>query len=113
MDPAGGADPACGDTTFKSIDGVTKTISVNNQNVWNEAHLHALAVAEQIRAANIHIYSIGLGVVSDQDFLRNIANDPAGSMYNANQISGEAVFAPDASQLQAVFQSIATEVLYQ
>jgi secreted protein with Ig-like and vWFA domain len=54
-----------------------------------------------------------LGAGLNQDFLRNIANDPAGSLYNINQISGEAVFAPDASQLQAVFQSIATKVLSQ
>ena len=111
IDPAGGSDPPCTSTTFQSIDGTTKTISQNNQNVWYEGQLHALSVANQIRSANILIYSIGLGAGLNQDFLRNIANDPAGSLYNINQISGEAVFAPDASQLQAVFQSIATKVL--
>jgi hypothetical protein len=113
LDPAGGSDPSCNSTTFPSLDGTIKTISQNNQNVWNEGHLHALSVANQIRSANIVIYSIGLGGGFDPDFLRNIANDPAGSLYNPNQISGEAVFAPDASQLQAVFQSIATKVLSQ
>jgi hypothetical protein len=113
MDATSGNNVACSDTTFKSIDGTTKTISSNNQNVWNERQLHALSVANQIRSANIVIYSIGLGVGLDQDFLRNIANDPAGSAYNASQVSGEAVFAPDISQLQAVFDMIATRALYQ
>jgi hypothetical protein len=113
MDPSGGSDPSCNSTTFPSIDGTTKTISQNNQNVWNEAHLHALSVATQIRSANIVIYSIGLGAAPDQDFLRNIANDPAGSAYNPGQDSGEAVFASDANQLQAAFDMIATKILYQ
>jgi hypothetical protein len=113
MDPAGGSDPPCSSTTFPSIDGSTKTISSLNQNVWNEGQLHALSVANQIRSANILIYSIGVGNGLNQDFLRNIANDPAGSMYNANQISGEAVFAPGPSQLQAVFDTIASKLLYQ
>ena len=113
LDPAGGSDPSCNSTTFPSIDGTTKTISANNQNVWNEGHLHALNVANQIRSANILIYSIGVGTGLNQDFLRNIANDPAGSVYNPSQISGEALFASDASQLQAVFNMIATKVLYQ
>jgi hypothetical protein len=113
IDPTGGSSGACGDTTFLSIDGSTKTISQNNQNVWNEGQLHALSVANQIRSANIVIYSIGLGAGLNQDFLRNIANDPAGSAYNPSQVSGEAVLAPDAGQLQAVFDMIATKLLYQ
>ena len=111
MDPACGKDPACGDTTFKSIDGTTKTIDSMNQNVWNEGQLHALNVANQIRTANILIYSIGLGGALNQDFLKNIANDPTGSAYTTNQISGEAAFAPDASQLQAIFDTIANKIL--
>jgi len=113
LDPAGGSDPSCNSTTFPSLDGSTKTISQNNQNIWYEGQLHALSVANQIRSANILIYSIGVGTGLNQDFLRNIANDPAGSAYNANQISGEAVFAPDASQLQAVFDMIATKLVNQ
>jgi hypothetical protein len=113
MDPTAGNNISCSSTTFPSLDGTIKTISQNNQNIWNEAHLHALSVANQIRSANILIYSIGLGAGPDPDFLRNIANDPAGSAYNPSQISGEAVFAPDASHLQAVFDQIAAKVLYQ
>ena len=111
MDPSGGSDPACADTTFPSITGGTKTISSGNQNIWYEAQAHALAVANQIRDAKILIYSIGLGGGLNQDFLKNIANDPTGSTYDKTQISGEAVFAPDASQLQAVFDTIANKIL--
>src|ERR1017187_8243034 len=112
MDPTTGNDVSCSDTTFRSItNGATMTISQNNQNVWNEGQLHALSVANQIRSKNILIYSIGLGGALNQDFLKNIANDPTGSAYTTNQISGEAVFAPDASQLQAVFDTIANKIL--
>ena len=112
MDPTTGNNVACSDTTFKSIfDGSTKTISQNNQNIWNEGQLHALSVADQIRTAGILVYSIGLGGGLNQDFLKNIANDPTGSAYTTNQISGEAAFAPDASQLQAIFDTIANKIL--
>ncbi len=111
IDPAGGPDPSCSDTTFKSIDGTTKAIDPNTQNVWTEGQLHALSVANQIRSANILVYSIGVGTDPNQDFLKNIANDPTGSLYNPNQIAGEAEFAGTASQLQAVFDQIATKIL--
>jgi hypothetical protein len=112
MDPAGGSDPACSDTTFKSIfDGSVKTISQNNQNVWNEGQLHALSVANQIRSAGILVYSIGVGTSLNVDFLKNVANDPTGSLYDSTQITGEAAFAPDASQLTTVFNQIADKIL--
>jgi Flp pilus assembly protein TadG len=117
MDPAtacaSGTDPTCSDTTFPSLDPLQpiKTIASNNQNVWTEGQLHALSVAKQIRLANILVYSIGLGSGLNQDFLKNIANDPTGSAYDNTQISGEADFAPDASQLKAVFDTIANKIL--
>ena len=111
MNPVGGADTACSSTTFVSIDGTTKTIGSNNQNIWNEGQLRALDTATKIRAAKIIIYSIGLGGGLNQNFLRNIANDPAGNAFDPNQTQGEAVFAPDNSQLQAVFDQIAGKIL--
>jgi Flp pilus assembly protein TadG len=111
MDPAGGPDPVCSDTTFKSIDNTIKAIDPATQNVWYESQAHALSVAAQMRASKILVYSIGLGGGLNQDFLRNIANDPTGSAYDSTQIAGEAVFAPTPAQLQAVFSQIATKIL--
>ena len=111
MEPSGGPDPSCSDTTFPSLTGSNLAIDPATQNVWYEAQRHALSVANQIRSANILIYSIGLGIGGNQDFLKNIANDPTAPLYNPNQISGEAVFAPDVTQLQAVFDTIANKIL--
>ena len=60
---------------------------------------------------NITIYSIGLGDKINQAYLQDIANDPAAATYDATQPSGQAVFAPSASQLNTVFQTIASKVL--
>ncbi|MGB9383005.1 hypothetical protein, partial [Candidatus Binatus sp.] len=60
---------------------------------------------------NITIYSIGLGDKINEAYLQDIANDPAAATYNPSQTQGEAIFAPDASQLDAVFQTIASKVL--
>ncbi len=60
---------------------------------------------------NITIYSIGLGDKINQAYLQDIANDPDAATYNSSQPQGEAVFAPSASQLDAVFQTIASKVL--
>ena len=60
---------------------------------------------------NITIYSIGLGDKINEAYLLDLANDPAAATYNSSQPQGEAIFAPDASQLNAVFQTIASKVL--
>ena len=61
---------------------------------------------------NITIYSIGLGDKINEPYLQDIANDPANAAtYDPSQPRGQAVFAPDASQLDAVFQTIASKVL--
>jgi hypothetical protein len=111
-DPTTGNSVSCGFAeTFRSIDGTTKTISTDNQNVWMEGQLRALATANQIRTANIVIFSIGLGSLINQDLLKQIANDPSSSHFNPSQPAGAAVFAPTPADLQAVFQQIASKVL--
>lgn len=112
IDPATGSYVySCSDDTFLSIDGTTKTISEDNQNVWMEGQLRALATANQIRTANIVIFSIGLGSLINQDLLKQIANDPSSSHFDPSQPAGAAVFAPTPADLQAVFQQIASKVL--
>jgi hypothetical protein len=107
---------SCDSTTFLSIDGTIKTISPDNQNVWNEGELEALATADTLRTSNVVIFAIGLGTSSppviNTTFLEEVANvnDPGNPTYNASQPSGTAVFAPTVSQLQQVFQQIASDI---
>jgi len=64
-----------------------------------------------MRSQGIVVYSIGLGDKISEAFLQQVANDPASSTFNPNEPVGQAVFAPTASDLNAVFQSIASEIL--
>ncbi len=80
-------------------------------NVATEADYRTVQLADSMRAQNIVVYSIGLGSGINQSFLQQVANDPAASTYDSSQPSGEAVFAPDGSQLVAVFQVIAAKIL--
>ena len=94
---------------FVSVDGTTK--SVTPANCTAEGQLRALATATAIRSANMYVYCIGLGNALDKNLLLQAANDPTASTYNPNQPAGVALFAPNASQLQTVFQQIASKIL--
>jgi hypothetical protein len=104
------------DAGFTSaIDHKIKTFT--RSNVTADARYRSLQAATSIRAEQIYIYSIGLGNSVDQAFLQQIANDPASSSYDPNQVTGMAVFASQCPsqnctiQLQQVFQVIAARVL--
>jgi Flp pilus assembly protein TadG len=104
--------PACcnGFTTFKSIDNSTKALSGNN--VYAEARLSAITVAKNMRAQDITVYSVGLGGNAvDEDFLREVANDPASAAYDSNKPTGAAFFPEDANDLSYVFQTVASKIL--
>jgi secreted protein with Ig-like and vWFA domain len=66
-----------------------------------------------MRQNGIIVYSIGLGSDINEDFLRQIANDPHSTTYDPSLPVGAYVPAPDASQLQAAFQRVAEELLIQ
>ena len=64
----------------------------------------------------VYVYAIGMGSAitsqpAAQEFLREIANDPSASTYNPNLPIGEAVFASNSSDLDQVFQTIASKIL--
>lgn len=80
-------------------------------NVATEADYRTIQVANSMRAQNTVVYAIGLGSAINQSFLQQVANDPASSTYDSTQPVGEAVFAPDSTQLDAVFQVIASKIL--
>jgi hypothetical protein len=75
-----------------------------------------IQTAKTMQSQGIFVYSIGLGTAITnqavaQDFLRQVANDPASSTFNPNAPIGAAVFAPDTSTLTSVFQTIASMIL--
>jgi hypothetical protein len=83
------------------------------ERIWTttDAEYRAVHTARQMRAQGMVVYSIGLGSNINRAFLQEIANDPASPTFNPNQPVGEAVFAPTASDLQDVFQTIAGKIL--
>jgi Flp pilus assembly protein TadG len=110
MNPLNGNSASCGAKTFPSQQTGT-SLTITETNVANDAMYRAETVAQSMQNQDIVIFSIGLGDKISQSFLQQIANDPAGSSYNPNLPSGEAVFAANASDLQSVFQTIAAEIL--
>jgi Flp pilus assembly protein TadG len=97
-------------TTFRSTNGTTKTVTPSN--IRNEGDLRVLGRANEIRAAGQLVYCIGLGGTSvDVNMLKKAANTPDSSTFNPNQPVGECVIASSASQLQVVFQQIASKIL--
>jgi hypothetical protein len=107
----GGTPPCCaGVSTFRSaIDGTQK--SFLRTNVTADAEYRAVRVANDMRAAGITVYAIGLGNGINQTFLKQVANDPTLPGFVATGYDGEAVFAPNAGQLQEVFETIANKIL--
>jgi Flp pilus assembly protein TadG len=63
-----------------------------------------------------YVYAIGMGTAitgqpAAEEFLREVANDPAASTFDSSLPVGSAVFASDSSQLNEVFQEIAAKIL--
>jgi hypothetical protein len=132
-DPASGnaANSGCAvPNPMTSIDGVTQVdTSGSSQNscisMHQEAEKRAEAVANLARSQGNIIYCIGLGnpsgigecanafPVLNPSFLKDVANTPDSETYNPSQPSGIFVTATNAGQLQAVFQTIAQQLLTQ
>jgi hypothetical protein len=91
----------------------------------DEAEDRAERIAYLARSQGITIYCIGLGnpaspgecsgafPVLDPVFLQNIANTPDSETYDSNQPVGLSVVATNAAQLNALFQTIAQQLLSQ
>jgi hypothetical protein len=106
------APPSCcsGFSQFNSVGGGTKPL--NAQQVETEARLRAVTVAQNMRAQNITVYSVGLGGEAvDANFLRDVANDPASASFNKDTPVGAAFFPENANDLSLVFQTVAAKIL--
>ncbi len=64
--------------------------------------------------SNIITYSIGLGnaaIPASPVFLQRVANDPSSPIYDATKPAGKYIFAATASDLQAAFTAVASDIL--
>jgi hypothetical protein len=117
-------DPFSGDLTPNAVDadGTSQTSCVS---MHNEAENRAERIAWLARSQGITIYCIGMGSPGVQGecvgafpvlnpvFLDDVANTPDSETYDPTQPVGISVIATNASALQAVFQSIAQQLLSQ
>jgi len=82
-----------------------------------QARQTGLSVANQIRNEGIYIFTIALGnpgasdpmLVPDMAYLQQLAN--VGGSVNLNQPQGQSYFAPSATELAAVFKTLAEDLL--
>jgi hypothetical protein len=112
----GGPISGCSDlTTFPSsiLRNVVRHLTgpTAGDDIRDESRLRSLAQASEARAAGNIIYTIGLGGGADQDFLREIANDPSSATFDPHQPAGEFTYAPTAAELGSVFQLVARKIL--
>lgn len=116
MDPSTGNTTTCPNaTTFPALGpggNALSPTSTAQADVAADATYRTEQVAANMRTSNnITIYSIGLGDKINEAYLQDIANDPNAPTYDSSQPEGEAVFAPDSTQLNKVFETIASKIL--
>ena len=107
-------------TFFSQSSGAPATFT--RANVSADAEYRALQMATTLRTDPnpTTIYSIGVGTDTDQDFLRQMANDPASPNFDATQPIGLAIFVPSCTgsnqalcnaQVLQAYQDIAANIL--
>ena len=110
MSPTDGNPVSCHPSTFPAQDpGLSNSINISD--ISTDAKYRAVQLADSMRTQGTTIYSIGLGDKIDTTYLQELANDPASDQYNPNEPSGIAAFAPSASDLDTVFQTVASKIL--
>jgi hypothetical protein len=109
----GSSSAACGCNASQFFSDQNYTMeSFTRANVTAEAQYQAVQVANDMRANNIIVYSIGLGGAGvDLYFLAQVANATNSPTYNPSQPTGQAIIANDPSALQSIFQQIASQLL--
>jgi hypothetical protein len=74
-----------------------------------------LRLADSMRAASPYptvFYVVGLGDENtlNKPFLQQLANDIHSPAYNSSQPAGEALFTNDPSELEQIFQEVASKI---
>ncbi len=102
---------------FTNIGGKQLPITwANVSGPAGDARARALVDANNMRAAGIYVYAVGLGTATDPvdpTFLCEIANDPCSPTYDSTQPVGAMEFAASAAQLDQAFQTAATLIRLQ
>jgi Flp pilus assembly protein TadG len=95
---------------------VSNCFGYNARRIENTAIANAESIADQIRSRNIYIYTIGLGnqlsdswLAPDLDLLRRLANEDG--VVDPGQPRGKMYFAPTPAELEAAFQSVASDLM--
>jgi Flp pilus assembly protein TadG len=85
---------------------------------FNAADSQAQKIIHDTLGFNPVIYVIGLGGASDmpspailETFCRRVANDPTSPIYDSSRPTGLFVYSPDDTQLQAAFETVASQIL--
>jgi hypothetical protein len=102
----------CCTGTFTTISGGQAQINWTNvSGPSGDARARAIADSDNMRAAGITVYAIGLGNATEPvnpSFLCEIANDPCSPTYNSSLPTGAMEWAPTAEALDQAFQAVAT-----
>lgn len=110
LSPSNGNPVSCNARSFPAqMPGNSPLIDPTD--ISTDAMYRAVKLADTMRAQGTTIYAIGLGDKVNETYLQELANDPASPEYDPNQPSGMAAFAPSASDLDTVFQTVASRIL--
>ena len=101
----------CGATQFYSQKAGVM-LPLNRANISPDAEYRAVQVANDMRVNKTIVFSIGVGGGINMTFLQQVANDPLAPGYMKTDYDGVALVANDPSQLGAVFQAVASQILY-
>lgn len=94
----------CGGTSSQYSEAMYRSVQVSTAGVTG------------LLAQNVYVYSIGMGSAitgqpTAEQFLQEVANDPASPIFSPSLPQGQAVFAATSAQLNSVFQIIASKIL--
>ena len=110
LSPSNGNSVSCNASTFPAQDpGLSH--SINPTDISTDAMYRAVQLSDTMRKQGTTIYAIGLGDKVNETYLQELANDPASPEYDPSEPSGMAAFAPSASDLDTVFQTVASRIL--
>jgi len=103
------------------LGGTVSTTANGGCDLEHEAQNRAIAIADLARSESNIVYCVGLGDPTaagecgdppiNPDFLLRVANDPSGANYDPHALSGLAILTYDPSQLDALFEKIASDIL--
>lgn len=112
LSPTNGKSVSCKSKNFPAQDpALSNPSSLTTSNISTDAKYRTIQLANSMRNQGITVYSIGLGTLTDDTYLEEVANDPASPQYDSSKPSGLYVSAPTASELDSAFQTIASKIL--